>query len=70
MKSEETVRDELKWQCERCRCDIVSGPVTVEYMGNRFTTDLPHCPSCGMVLVSEETALGKMAQVEQMLEDK
>jgi hypothetical protein len=39
-------------------------------MGNRFTTDLPHCPACGMVFISEEIALGKMAQVEQMLEDK
>jgi hypothetical protein len=48
----------------------VSGPITVTYMGNRFATDLPHCPSCGMVLVSEEIALGKMAEVEQALEDK
>jgi len=70
MNDEGRERDESKWQCQRCRCELVAGPVTVEYMGNRFTTDLPRCPSCGMVLVSEETALGKMAQVEQMLEDK
>lgn len=63
-------QDEPKWQCQLCGCDLVTGPVTVTYMGNRFTTDLPHCPSCGMVLVSEEIALGKMVQVEQMLEDK
>lgn len=63
-------QDELKWQCQRCGCDLVTGPVTVTYMGNRFTTELPHCPTCGMVLISEEIALGKMAQVEQMLEDK
>lgn len=63
-------QDELKWQCQRCGCELVTGPVTVTYMGNRFTTDLPHCPTCGLVLISEEIALGKMAQVEQMLEDK
>lgn len=70
MTKEEKRQEELKWRCQRCQSGLVTGPVTVEYMGNRFTTDLPHCPSCGMILVSEEIALGKMAQVEQMLEDK
>jgi hypothetical protein len=46
------------------------GAVTVEYLGHQFTTDLPHCPECGMVLVTEELALGKIAEVEQLLEDK
>jgi hypothetical protein len=27
------------------RRDLVMGPVTVTYMGNRFTTDCPICPS-------------------------
>jgi hypothetical protein len=39
-------------------------------MGNRFTADLPYCPDCGRVLISEKVALGKMAEVEKLLEDK
>ena len=70
MKNERKGPDDLDWQCHRCSRPLVSGPITVTYMGNRFATDLPHCPSCGMALVSEEIALGKMAEVEQALEDK
>jgi hypothetical protein len=46
------------------------GSVAVEYMGNQFTTELPTCPGCGFVLISEALALGKIAEVEQILEDK
>jgi hypothetical protein len=70
MKQENKGSKALIWQCHRCHRELVIGPVTVAYMGNRFTTDLPHCPGCGMVLVSEDLALGKMAEVEQTLEDK
>ena len=44
--------------------------MTVEYLGNEFSAVLPTCPKCGMVLVTQEVALGKMAEVEQILEDK
>jgi hypothetical protein len=39
-------------------------------MGAQFDTHLARCPRCGMVMVSEETALGQMAEAEQILEDK
>jgi hypothetical protein len=35
-----------------------------------FALDLPACPRCGMILVAEELATGKMAEAEQALEDK
>ncbi|HML40995.1 MAG TPA: hypothetical protein PKD23_09950 [Bellilinea sp.] len=40
------------------------------YLGNSFPVDLMRCPQCGLTLVSEELALGKMAEVERALEDK
>jgi uncharacterized Zn finger protein len=70
MKSEHVTPDDLQWKCIQCGCPLEIGPVTVEYMGNRFTTELAKCPECGLVLVSEKVALGKMAEVEQILEDK
>ncbi|WP_419659054.1 hypothetical protein Dvar_79310 [Desulfosarcina variabilis str. Montpellier] len=70
MKSENVQPEDLKWRCERCQCDLVVGPVAATYMNNRFTTDLPYCPNCKTVLITEQVATGKMAEVEQILEDK
>lgn len=70
MKNDHINPEDFEWQCRRCQCELEAGPVTVEYMGNRFSTELPQCPQCGLVLVSESVAMGKMAEVEQILEDK
>lgn len=61
---------ELAWRCAVCDHPLQLEQVTVSYMGNSFTTDMPCCPQCGQVLVPEELALGKMAEVEKILEDK
>ncbi|MCX5883533.1 MAG: hypothetical protein NTU74_17585 [Deltaproteobacteria bacterium] len=62
--------EDLTWKCRKCNVNLAVGPVTLSYMGNRMTADLPQCPACGFVLISEELATGKMAEVEQVLEDK
>jgi hypothetical protein len=46
------------------------GKVDISYLGNSFPVDLLKCPNCGLVLIPEEMALGKMAEVEKALEDK
>ena len=70
MKSDVDWTDELSWRCAPCDRPLTRGEVTVSYMGNRFTTEMPYCPQCGQVLVPEKLALGKMAEVEKILEDK
>lgn len=70
MKSKNVKPEDLNWMCEECSRNLVVGKVTVEYLGNRFVTDLPICPGCGRVYISEDLATGKMAEVEQLLEDK
>lgn len=70
MKSEHVRPEDLEWTCFQCDRPLEVGPVTAEYMGNHFTTELPRCPACGFVLVTEDVAMGKMAEVEQILEDK
>lgn len=57
-------------RCARCDRELEVASVTVGYLGSSFQVDLPRCPGCGLVHVSEELALGKMAEVEQQLEDK
>jgi hypothetical protein len=58
------------WVCADCGQLLVPGKVDISYLGNSFPVDLLKCPNCGLVLIPEELALGKMAEVEKALEDK
>ncbi|RXF73062.1 hypothetical protein EKK70_17360 [Desulfovibrio sp. DS-1] len=55
-----------------CACGGAPRPLSVEltYLGSTFNVRLLTCPDCGQVLVDEALALGKMLEVEQLLEDK
>jgi RNase P subunit RPR2 len=61
---------EPQLMCAKCNKPLVLGKVKASYLGNSFDVELPQCPDCGFVYVSEALALGKMLQVEQALEDK
>jgi hypothetical protein len=61
---------EAAWVCSQCGEPLVPGKVTVAYLGSAYPVDLLKCPKCGLVLVTEELALGKMVEVEKTLEDK
>lgn len=56
--------------CLKCDLPLQKGEVRVSYMGSVFPVDLLHCPKCGQAYVPEELALGKMVEVEEILEDK
>ncbi|WP_237152913.1 DVU_1557 family redox protein [Oryzibacter oryziterrae] len=56
--------------CFACDVPLEMGKVEATYLGQKFPVDLPRCPKCGFVYVSEDLALGKMLRVEQALEDK
>ena len=58
------------WTCARCDRPLASGKVNLTYMGSRFAVDLLQCSACGLVFVPEDLAVGKMAEVERILEDK
>ena len=58
------------WKCEKCGIVMEPGKVNITYLGSNFTVELLKCSRCGLVLISEELALGKMFEVEKMLEDK
>lgn len=70
MKNSYTDPEDLRWKCHKCDMFLSVGPATLTYMGNTINAQLPLCPQCGFVLISEELALGKIAEVEQVLEDK
>jgi hypothetical protein len=70
MSDYQTLPESGKWMCSRCGVPLEPGPVDISYLGSAFPVNLLRCPSCGLVLVPEELALGKMAEVERTLEDK
>ncbi|HHW45173.1 hypothetical protein GFC01_00510 [Desulfofundulus thermobenzoicus] len=58
------------YECLKCGVPLEPGKVTVSYMGSSFPVELLKCKKCGQVLVTEELALGRMLEVEKVLEDK
>ena len=66
----ENIEQYLSWTCGRCGRKLTIGKATLDYLGSRFTVDLPRCEPCDFTLIPEDLALGKMLEVEQMLEDK
>jgi hypothetical protein len=58
------------WICYRCNIALEIQKVRLQYIKTIFALDLPACPQCGIFLISEELATGKMAEAEQALEDK
>lgn len=61
---------QTQWMCAKCNLPLASGQVMVAYLDSAYPVELLKCPRCGLVLIPEELALGKMAEVEKTLEDK
>ena len=61
---------DMNWICSPCGEALQPGMVDLHYMGNVFRVELPVCPKCAAVLIPEDLALGRMLEVEQLLEDK
>jgi ribosomal protein S27AE len=62
--------ESVLWECGRCGIPLEVGKVKVAYLETEQPVDLASCPRCGMVMVPENLALGRMVEVEQLLEDK
>lgn len=63
-------RVETGWLCAACALPLQMAVVKLTYLDETFAADLPSCPNCQRVFVSEEQAVVKMALAERMLEDK
>jgi hypothetical protein len=56
--------------CSRDKVPLEPGKVELTYQGHTFPVDMLCCPVCGLALISEELAKGRMLEVEQALEEK
>jgi hypothetical protein len=61
---------DMDWICRLCGEKLQPGMVELQYLGNVFKVELPICPKCSKPLISEDLALGRMLEVEKLLEDK
>jgi hypothetical protein len=59
-----------EWSCTVCGMPLEIIKVGFSYMKGNFEVPLPACPICGLVMIPEELATGKMAEAERILEDK
>jgi uncharacterized protein with PIN domain len=62
--------EEQKVRCMKCSRELELKQVVFAYMGHTVSHEVPTCPNCGKVYVSVDLAEGRMAEVEQLLEDK
>jgi predicted RNA-binding Zn-ribbon protein involved in translation (DUF1610 family) len=58
------------WKCASCDRELVLKKTVLSYLGHTVAHEVPTCPKCGRVFISEELAEGRMAEVEEQLEDK
>ena len=69
-KQKEHVENKEKLTCCRCNKELVPTQTFFDYLGHNFHTDILRCPECGEVYIPESLVKGRMAEVEQELEDK
>ena len=69
-KQKEHVENKEKLICCRCIKELVPTQTFFDYLGHNFHTDILRCPECGEVYIPESLVKGRMAEVEQELEDK
>ena len=62
--------DERIWKCGLCNERLVMKKMVFFYLGHTVAHEVPTCPKCSKVFIPEGLAEGKMAEVEEQLEDK
>lgn len=70
MSRQDAASEKSPLLCLRCDLPLEEGKTNVAYLGSMFPVDLLRCPRCGQAFVPEDLALGRMAEVEKILEDK
>ena len=58
------------WKCGLCNEPLVTKKAGFTYLGNNVTHEVSRCPKCGKVFIPMSLAEGRMAEVEEQLEDK
>lgn len=64
------IKNEEGWTCNKCKVALEPGKAHITYMKSTISAELLTCPICKEIFVPEDLAMGKMLEVEKMLEEK
>jgi len=64
------MQEKKKLICCKCRKELELIKTDFTYLGHSFFTEVPKCPECGLVYISEELVKGRISDVEMQMEDK
>jgi hypothetical protein len=62
--------EKKKLICYKCQKELELIKTNFTYLGHSFFTEVPRCPECGLVFISEELVKGRISEVEMQMEDK
>ncbi|MCL1848961.1 MAG: hypothetical protein FWF83_04740 [Clostridiales bacterium] len=62
--------EEGRLVCLKCDCLLEYENTSLSYLGHKLSDRFLKCPKCKQVYIPEEAAIGRMAKVEESLEDK
>ena len=62
--------DGRAWKCGLCKEPLLLKKTLFKYLGRSFTHEVSRCPKCGKVFIPLSLAEGRMAEIEEQLEDK
>lgn len=62
--------EKTKLVCFKCNKELVPAKTDFTYLGHVFFTEVPRCPECGQLYISEELVKSRISDVEMQLEDK
>lgn len=61
---------ERHWKCARCNEELVMKKTVFSYLKQTVAHEVRVCPKCGRIFIPEDLAEGRMAELEEQLEDK
>jgi predicted nucleic acid-binding Zn ribbon protein len=70
MSAENKITPSSQWICGKCGSPLQIEAVNLIYLGSGYPVYLLVCTNCKRALVPADMALGKMLEVEKLLEDK
>ena len=62
--------DARAWKCGLCGEPLILKKTVFSYLGREVTHEVSRCPKCGKFFIPMDLAEGRMAEVEEQLEDK
>jgi uncharacterized protein with PIN domain len=56
--------------CVKCNAALVKVQSKFSYLGHEFQSEVPGCPVCGRIYLSEKLVDERIRQIEAAVEDK